>query len=129
MKLADVARVLDAKPISPSADIDLEVACACAADLISDVLAFAGACALLLTGLTNPQVILASDVAWVVAALFVRGKSPLPETERLAAEAGITLLQTPHSMFESCGRLYEAGLREGGGPTNTPREGSVEERA
>lgn len=129
MKLADVARVLDAKPISPSADIDLEVACACAADLISDVLAFAGAGALLLTGLTNPQVIRASDVAGVVAALFVRGKSPLPETERLAAEAGITLLQTPHSMFESCGRLYEAGLREGSGPTNTPREGSVEERA
>ncbi|HEX2987976.1 MAG TPA: hypothetical protein VHS06_07380 [Chloroflexota bacterium] len=113
MRLGDVARLVEAIPLSHGADMGLEISCACAADLMSDVLAFAGPGALLLTGLTNPQVIRASDVAGVVAVLFVRGKNPLPETGRLAAETGIVLLQTPHTMFESCGRLYAAGLPEG----------------
>jgi hypothetical protein len=129
MRLGDVARLVDAIPISSSTDMGLEVGCACAADLMSDVLAFVGPGALLLTGLTNPQVIRASDVAGIVAVLFVRGKSPLPETERLAAESGITLLQTPHSMFESCGRLYAAGLREGNGPVGTSGQGLMEKSA
>lgn len=82
-----------------------------AADLMSDVLALARPGSLLLTGLTNPQVIRTSEVADVAAIVFVRGKRAQPETEQLAKEAEIPLFETPLTLFEACGRLYAAGVR------------------
>ena len=77
---------------------------------MSDVLAFTHPGTLLLTGLTNPQVVRTAEVAGIVAVVFVRGKVPPPETVALAEERGIPLLATHHSLYEACGRLYAAGL-------------------
>ena len=49
-------------------------------------------------------------MAEIVAIVFVRGKRPPPETIALAEEKGIPLLASKHTMFEVCGRLYQAGL-------------------
>lgn len=111
MRLAEVARLLAAEPSSPNCDVGREVAFGAAADLMSDVLSFARPGAVLLTGLTNPQVIRTAEVAGVAAIVFVRGKQIPPETSRLADEAAIPLLRTSLTMFDACGCLYEAGLR------------------
>jgi hypothetical protein len=52
-------------------------------------------------------------MADIKAVVFVRGKYPPPETIALAEEKGIPLLSTSYTMYESCGRLYQAGLRGG----------------
>ncbi|MFP3895452.1 MAG: hypothetical protein ACLFV5_01255 [Anaerolineales bacterium] len=78
---------------------------------MSDVLAISHRNALLLTGLTNPQVVRTAEMADIRAVVFVRGKYPPPETIALAEEKGITLLSSVYTMYESCGRLYQAGLR------------------
>lgn len=111
MRLREIARVLQARVVSPGCDLDTDVRCGGAADLMSDVLAFTRPGAVLLTGLTNPQVVRTADVAGVVAIAFVRGKVPPVETTRLAEQTGIPLLCTSLTMFDACGRLYQAGLR------------------
>lgn len=111
MLLEKVLSVLDAKPISHEVDLTLYVEKGAAADLMSDVLAISHTDALLLTGLTNPQVIRTAEMADIRAVVFVRGKYPPPETIALAEEGGIPLLSSTYTMYECCGRLYQAGLR------------------
>lgn len=103
-------RILDGKLISDRADLSLEVEFACGADLMSDVLAFTHTGTLLLTGLTNPQVVRTAEMAEIKALVLVRGKYPPPETIALAKERNIPLLASRYTMFESCGRLYAAGM-------------------
>lgn len=110
MKLKDITRILDAEVIVGGELLHKEVKMACGCDLMSDVLSFAKSSSLLLTGLTNPQVVRTAEMADLQALCFVRGKKPDQETIDLAASKDIPLLVTPIPMFESCGRLYQAGL-------------------
>lgn len=110
MKLREVLQAIDGKVITKNADLDLEVQMGCGADLMSDVLAFTHDGTLLLSGLTNPQVVRTAEMAGIVAIVFVRSKIPPAETIALAEEKGIPLLASKYTMFETCGRLYRAGL-------------------
>ena len=116
MKLKDVREILHAL-LAWSADCpgcdDREVRSCHASDLLSDVLTFRGPGSLLLTGLTNAQVIRTAEMSDFAAICFVRGKKPQPDTVQLAEEKGIPLFVTPLSMFESCGRLFVKGLPSG----------------
>lgn len=86
-----------------------------ACDLMSDVLTFTVPGALLLTGLTNSQVVRTAEMAEIAAICFVRDKKPPEDTITLAKEKGIPLLTTSLCMYESCGRLHEEGLSGGCG--------------
>lgn len=109
--MEDVREILEAEVIVGSNLHQVVVDMVCGADLMSDVLAFAKTGALLLTGLTNAQVVRTGEMADVVGICFVRGKRPPEETVRLATRNEIPLLTTHLPMFESCGRLYRAGLK------------------
>jgi predicted transcriptional regulator len=114
MTLAEVLSVIEGKLISSNADLSQEVSMACGADLMSDVLAFTHTGTLLMTGLTNPQVVRTAEMAGIVAIVFVRGKLPPPETIALAEEKGIPLLASKYTMYETCGRIYRTGLKSCG---------------
>ena len=111
MKLREIVSIVEGELISERANLDMEIVCVGAADLMSDVLAFAEPGSMLLTGLCNPQVIRTAEMADIAAIVFVRGKYPPPETIILAKEKGIPLIAAPHAMFETCGRLHRAGLK------------------
>jgi predicted transcriptional regulator len=108
--LQDVKDILNAEVLVGHDQMDKEVTTAFGADLMSDVLAFAKAGSLLLTGLTNPQVIRTSDVLDIAAIIMVRGKKPSPETIRLSEELQIPILVTKYILFETAGRLYSKGI-------------------
>ena len=110
MKLREIVQLVEGEVLSRGADLDMEIDMACGADLMSDVLSFAKARALLLTGLTNPQVVRTAEMADIAAIVFVRGKLPAPETIALAEEKGIPLIAAKYTLFEMCGRLYAAGM-------------------
>lgn len=110
MKLREALEAIDGKLISENADLDLKVQMGCGADLMSDVLSFTHEGTLLMSGLTNPQVVRTAEMSGITAIVFVRGKVPPPETIRLAEEKGIPLLASKYTMFETCGRLFQAGL-------------------
>ncbi len=111
MKLKEIKEILEAEVVSGGNNLDVEIAMGCGADLMSDVLAFIKEGALLITGLTNPQVVRTAEMVDVKAICFVRGKRPVPDTVRLAESKGLPLLLTRLPMFEACGRLYKNGLR------------------
>jgi hypothetical protein len=85
---------------------------------MSDVLAFSITSSLLITGLTNTQVIRTAEVADIKAIVFVQNKRPDIETIALADGKKIPLLVTDFSMFDTCGKLYERGLRSRSGDTD-----------
>lgn len=110
MTLEEVKEILKAEVIIGSNNLQMEIKMGCGCDLLSDVLAFIKAGSLLLTGLTNTQVIRTAEMADIAAVCFVRGKKPDEETIRLAKSKNIPLLMTQLPMFESCGQLYKNGL-------------------
>ena len=110
MKLAQVLEVIEGKTITKDVNLDIEIQMGCGADLMSDVLAFTHEGTLLMSGLTNPQVVRTAEMAGIKAIVFVRGKLPPAETVALAEEKGIPLLASKYTMFETCGRVYQAGL-------------------
>lgn len=122
MKLKQIREILEAEFLVGEESGDLEIGMVCGADLLSDVLAFTKPEALLLTGLTNPQVVQTAEIADVKAVCFVRGKRPQDETIQLARERNLPMLCTSLLMYESCGRLYSYELpgcsQEGGGTTD-----------
>jgi predicted transcriptional regulator len=112
MKLREIRDLLDAELITEDANLDKEIKYVNAADLISDVLAYStGPGALLVTGIVHPQVIYAANTIELGAILFVRGKRPNEATLQLAIENKVPLLTTRYIMFETCGRLYQSGMR------------------
>jgi hypothetical protein len=109
MKLSDIINLLELETIVEAGG-DLEVNTACGADLMSDVLAFSQEKTLLLTGLTNPQVVRTAEITGLKVIVFVRGKKPPEETVELARQKGIALFLSAKPLFECCGLLYEQGL-------------------
>ena len=111
MTLNEVKAILDADLLVGHDLLEMEVNTAFGADLLSDVLSFAKPSCMLLTGLTNPQVIRTADILEIAAIIIVRGKKPAPETIRLAKELELPVLSTKYILFEAAGRLYEKGIR------------------
>ena len=117
MRLRDVLTITQARLLSPNHDsrqaeavLDHEVRSGFGSDLMSDVLCYDVSQGLLITGLVNPQVVRTAEMGDVAAILMVRGKVPQQATLDLARQVGIPILGTPNIMFETCGRLYQAGL-------------------
>lgn len=111
MTLEDIRKILEAEVIVGDEHLDKEIKIVAGADLLSDVLAAAVPGALLLTGQTNPQIVRTAEMADLAAICLVRGKRPDRETIDVAESKKIPLLTTSVPMFESCGRLWVAGLR------------------
>ena len=111
MTLRDIVALLEAETLYPDADLEREVPCAFASDMISDILMCTKEPTLLLTGLTNNQVIRLSDMIDLTAIVFVRGKRPLPDVIEMALERGLPIISTPYTLFKSSGILFGAGLR------------------
>ena len=111
MRLKEVKTILNADLLTGHDLLEMEVNTAFGADLMSDVLTFAKSGCMLLTGLTNPQIIRTASILEIAAVILVRGKKPSPETIRLAEEANIPVLSTKYILFEAVGRLYEKGIR------------------
>ena len=118
MTLLEIQVILDAHVLARKDDMSVDIDRAYCADLMSDVLAFSITSSLLITGLTNAQVIRTAEVADIKAIVFVQNKRPDGETIALADFKKIPLLVTDYSMFDTCGRLYEKGLRSQAGYTD-----------
>jgi predicted transcriptional regulator len=112
MKLKEIIDSIEAEVIvGDKTLLDKNIEVICGSDLMSDVLSLYKPKALLLTGLTNSQVVRTAEMADILSVCFVRGKQPQEDTIALAKEKSISLLSTRYTMFESCGRLYQKGLR------------------
>jgi predicted transcriptional regulator len=108
--LEEVRETLQAEVICCEDRLAEVIRTACGCDLMSDVLAFTQPGSVLLTGLTNQQVIRTAEMLDLKAVVFVRNKRPDEATLELARSRDLPLLLTPYPLYESCGRLYALGL-------------------
>ena len=110
MRIKDVKDILDAELLSGEELLDTEVHSACGSDMMSDVLAYVKDQGVLVTGLSNSQVIRTAMMMDMRCVVFVRSKRPSPEMVELAMENHIALLASDSRMYEACGKLYSNGL-------------------
>lgn len=110
MTIRQIASVLDADFLNGENDAQREIYSAFASDMMSDVLAYVTEDTLLLTGLVNSQSVRTCEMLDVPCIVFVRGKEPQPDALTIAKRIELPVLSTPYTLFEACGRLYEAGM-------------------
>lgn len=113
MTIRELQKLLDADILFGDELLDLDTKFAFSADMMSDVLAFAEQCSVLITGLCNPQVVRTAEMLDIACIIFVHGKMPDEHIIALAREKKMVILSTAHFMFTTCGILYEHGLRGG----------------
>ena len=111
MKISEIRDILNAEVMC--GDVDMVVNSACAADMMSDVLAFVKEQAVLITGLNNPQVIRTAEMMDMKCVVLVRNKRPDQMFLEFAESKGIAVLCSKHRMYIACGLLYQAGLAGG----------------
>jgi len=111
MDLREIIKLANGILLTSGIDTNIKISGGYGADLMSDVLAASQPDAVLLTGLTNPQVVRTAQMAEFRAIIFVRGKQPQSETLLIAIQENIPLITSPLGMFELCGRLHHAGLQ------------------
>jgi predicted transcriptional regulator len=110
MKINEIKELLCAEILCGAELLGNEVYYAFGSDLMSDVLAYVKEKTVLLTGLTNMQVIRTAEMADLNAIIFVRGKRPEQELVTLATENNIILMLTTDTMYTASGKLYCNGL-------------------
>ncbi len=108
MKIKEIVHILDAEVLTGEAYLDRDIEEFAISDLLSDVLALSKDNFLLLTGLTSQQVVRTTEIAGGIGVVFVRGKTPEPETIGLARSHHIPLLMTSKSTFDACKAIIEA---------------------
>lgn len=110
MNLEKIKQILNAEVLTGEEFLDNEVKSAFGSDLMSDVLAYVNDATVLLTGLTNPQVIRTAEMVDLQAVIFIRGKMPNHDIIDLAFKNNIVLMRTEDIMFTACGKLFKNGL-------------------
>lgn len=110
MRLVKIRELLDAELLVQDINWDMEVSFVFGCDLMSDVLSMVKGETILLTGVTNLQVIRTAEMMDIKCIIFVRGKKPDSHAIKLAEEKKICLMSTKEIMFTSCGILYSNGL-------------------
>lgn len=123
VKLSEIRKILDARVVVGEDKLDLEIKTAFSADLMSDVLAFARAGCLLITGLSNPQAVRTAYALDIAAICVCRGKTLSAKFIEIARELKIPILVTDYIMFETSGRLFREGM------TGCIREVAIEEKS
>ncbi|MBR5795719.1 MAG: hypothetical protein IKY26_06215 [Erysipelotrichaceae bacterium] len=115
MKFLEIANILDAYlPFRNSDVLDKEYQYVFASDLMSDVLALVTMDSeetILVTGLVNPQTLRTAEMLDISLVILVRNKILTEDLIDQAQDHGIQLMTTKFSMFETCGLLYEKGLK------------------
>lgn len=111
MKISEIKELLCAEILCGEELLNNEVNYGFGSDLMSDVLAYVSGRTVLLTGLTNTQVIRTAEMADLNAIIFVRGKKPEQDLVDLAIENNIIIMMTKDTMYTASGKLYSNGLQ------------------
>ena len=113
MLLNKIKELIGGKSLTSDILLGREIVYCFGADLMSDVLRFARTGSLLLTGLTNYQVLQVSEILDLKGIIFVRGKIPDSGLIEEAERRKLPLLASDKLMFDTCGILYSNGLKGG----------------
>ena len=107
MKISEIINCVAGHIVAGNKNFDK----AFSSDLMSDVLTLDEENILLITGLSNLQLLRTAEMADIHAVLLARGKKATPDMIELANENGLILMETPFSIYKASGILYLNGLK------------------
>lgn len=111
MKLNEIIELLNAEVhYMQDEHLKTDIKTAAASDLMSEILACVDVPDVLLTGLTNTQVIRTSSIFGIKAIVIVRGRLTDSKVIELAKEEDIPIMTTQDTLFTSSGKLYGKGI-------------------
>ena len=111
MKIEEITSLISGAVVEGSDTPQMEVDCAFASDLMSDVLTLrTDKQVMLITGLCNTQTIRTCEMSDIKVIMFARGKKVTEEMKELAEDDEMLLIETPLSLYKVAGILYGAGL-------------------
>ena len=111
MKLGTIVELTNAKVVAGKYKKDLCVEKAFSSDLMSDVLTLDVDNILLISGLSNIQLVRTAEMADIKVILLARNKKADMDMIKLASENDIAIIETPYSIFRSSGILFANGLK------------------
>ncbi len=113
MKLQDIAERLDLRclTLELAQELQSEVTCGHASDLLSDVLANASAGGVVVTLQAHMNTIAVAVNASLRAVVLSSGRTPDPDVLAKAVEEGIVIYVSEEPTFDVVGKLYALGLR------------------
>jgi hypothetical protein len=111
MRLSETIDTLGLTVYAPPVDGQVQLAHGYASDLLSDVIANAGKDDIWVTMQMHVNIIAVAALKDVAAIVIVSRHKPADETIEIARQKGVCVLGTEMTAFETCGRLYAAGIR------------------
>ena len=110
MTLKEIKDLVQGEIICGEDNLDQQIECVFASDLMSDVLTLKDT-PVLVTGLCNVQTIRTCDMANLEVVIFVRNKKPTEDMVELAEDNDMVLICSTYSMFKTCGLLWDLGMK------------------
>lgn len=110
MRLKKIIELTNAKLVAGTVIENFDIQKAFSSDLMSDVLTLDEDNILLITGLTNVQLVRTAEMADIEVVLLARSKKASEEMIKLANENRLIILETPFSIFRASGVLFQNGL-------------------
>ena len=111
MYLKEVVELLDATVLTEDSDPEQELSGAFCSDMMSHMLAYSNDKSILITALYNPQVLRTAELMGISCVIFIGRNEPDPALIKLAKTLGLTIIQSPQSMYVTCGILFSNGLQ------------------
>lgn len=111
MKIGELSEKIEGKVVCGEYRLGEEIACGFSSDLMSDVLTTSSDKLVLITGLSNVQLIRTAEMSDISYIVMVRGKKVSDEMLTLARENEMVLIETSYSMFRASGVLFSAGIK------------------
>jgi hypothetical protein len=114
MTLSEIIDTFDLTVYAPPLDGKVKVDSGYASDLLSDVIANVAKNDIWVTMQMHVNIVAVAALKDVAAIVIVSRHKPADETIEIAKQKGVCVLGTGMTAFETCGRLYAAGIRERG---------------
>ncbi|NLV59561.1 MAG: AraC family transcriptional regulator [Clostridiales bacterium] len=110
MKVQDLMEILSARCLTCQANLEAEVSCGYACDLLSWVLAHGRKGMAWATVQTHLNVIAVAVLMEMACVILVEGVLPEEATLRKAEEEGLAILSSDKTAYELCGLMAKAGV-------------------
>ena len=112
MKVSELARLIDAKSLTPGVQEDKEVRCGYTCDLLSWVMAHGAEGMAWVTVQIHMNVIAVAALAEMACVVLPENIEMPAEILKKAADEGLRVLKSPLTAYTICGRMMEKGVPE-----------------
>jgi len=109
VKLSHIVNGLQLEHVTGSLDVDVEHGYV--GDLLSDVMGNAQPDSVWVTVQSHANIVAVAAITGIRAIVLAGGHDFEEETVKKAEKEKISLLKSPDTSFQICGKLYELGLR------------------